>query len=1162
MTILSGAEAGNAQSRPASPYVGLVPFEEDDAQFFFGRSQEAAIVGANLRSTRLTLLYGESGVGKSSLLMAGVVHGLRNNTGASGRRRFAVCVFRTWLDDPTPGVEHAAHAVLQTLAGDEPLPPRGKTLTESLRTWTRQAGMLLIVLDQFEEYFQYHADEGLVETLTGFGGELVRIVNDPDLPVHVLLSIRGDAWSELDRFKGHIPMLFANYLRVDHLDIDAAREAIEGPIAAWNLTLTPGTRPYSIEPALTKSVLNATAGGGLTLTVGGETPAVHEAPSDRVEAPFLQLVLERLWRATVADGAHELTLARLKELGGAGQIVENHLLTALARLTPAEQAVVSDCVRFLVSRGKTKIAHPAADLAEWTQRTEPQVIAVLDKLCSGESGRILRLVPSTQDGGSPSYELFHDILAEPILGWRRTFEAGRSRRAARRRLFRIGGILLALVIVFGALGIVALVQRNEARNATSSAASLALVSAANDQLATRPDISLLLSLEAYRLRKTIQARSSMISALETARRSGTTEILHGHAGPVRGIALSPDGATLASVGDDGTVRLWDVGKRTQLGQPLLGHIGSVDAVAFSPNGAMVASGGDDGTVRLWDVRAGKPLGQPLIGHAGPVTGVAFSPDGTMLASAGDDGTVRLWDVRTHKQLGRSLTGHKGNVLGVAFSPDGAEVASAGLDKTVRLWNVSTHQQLGQPLLGHEGPVVSVAFSPDGATLASAGYDNAVRLWDVATHHSLGVLRAQAGPPVYAVAFAPDGATLASANNDGTVRLWDVHTHRQLGEPLYGHTGPVRAVAFGNNDATVASGSDDGTVRLWDWRNDPDRRLYGHRGAVESVAFSPDGATLASAGFDGTVLLWGVRTGKQLGQRLRPRVGRTYPVRGIAFSPDGATLASAGNDGTVRLWDLRTHEQVGRSLKPLLGRTKHVFGVAFSPDGSTLASADDDGTVRLWDVRTHNELGGPLSGHIGPVGGVAFSPDGSTLASAGFDKTVRLWDVRTHEPLGRPLSGHTGPVEGVAFSPDGVTLASASFDGTVRLWNMRTHKQLGEPLSGHIGPVVAAAFSPDGSMLASVGNDGTVRLWDVRTHKQLGLPLSGHAGPVVGVAFSPDGTMVASADDDGTVRLWDVIRWRNFDDLKQQVCRLMAGNLTEAEWQDLVPGVAYHVTCPS
>ena len=448
--------------RPDSPYVGLVPYGEDDAAFFFGRSHEAAIVAANLRSSRLTILYGPSGVGKSSLLMAGAVHALHEEA-ASGWTDppFAVCTVRSWLDDPVRTLRDASRAVLQDLAGDAPLAAPRATLAETLRAWTEQAGTLLVVLDQFDEYFQYHGGEGDGARLTGFAAELAAIVNDPTLAVNVLLSIREDAWAKLDRFEGHIRLLFANYLRVDHLDLSAACEAIEGPIAAWNRTLAADEAPYEIEPQLVGAVLT-TAAGGLSLTPGGDAGAADWETGNRVEAPFLQLVLERLWRAALADGEHTLTLGSLERLGGAKRIVENHLLEALRGLSQPEQDVASDCFRFLVSSGTTKIAHTAADLAEWTRRPETEVVAVLDRLCSGDSGRILRAVAPAAETDVVSYELYHDVLAEPVLAWRRVHERERSRRAAQRRLARVGGAALALAAIFGALSVWALIERGHA----------------------------------------------------------------------------------------------------------------------------------------------------------------------------------------------------------------------------------------------------------------------------------------------------------------------------------------------------------------------------------------------------------------------------------------------------------------------------------------------------------------------------------------------------------------------------------------------------------------------------------------------------------------------------------------------------------------------------
>src|SRR5207247_210853 len=124
----------------------------------------------------------------------------------------------------------------------------------------------------------------------------------------------------------------------------------------------------------------------------------------------------------------------------------------------------------------------------------------------------------------------------------------------------------------------------------------------------------------------------------------------------------------------------------------------------------------------------------------------------------------------------------------------------------------------------------------------------------------------------------------------------------------------------------------------------------------------------------------------------------------------------------------------------------------------------------------------------------------------------------------------------------------------------THSPPGQPLRSHQGSVAGVAFSPDGT-LATVGRDGTVWLWDVRTHPPRGQPLLDRRVSAFGVAFGSGGRTLASAGVDGTVRLWDGIFWRNFDELKAQVCSLVVGNLTKAEWQELAPRLAYRTTCP-
>ena len=840
---------------PKTPYVGLVPYDEEDADLFFGRDEEKRIVAANLRATRLTIVYGPSGVGKTSLLQAGVVHDLRRQILAEGaarpaRSRFGICVFRAWRDDPLPALMAAIGAAAAESRGRDIVRPwrPGTPPVATLRAWTKRVRTLLVVLDQFEEYFLYHEDEDGDGT---FAGEFPAIVNEPNLRVNFLISIREDAWAKLDRFEGRIPRLFANYVRVEHLSRAAARQAIERPIGEWNRRLPPGEEPYVLEDALVDAVVDAAARTGeLVPAEVGEAALRLPGGADAVEAPFLQLVMEKLWRATLQAGARELTLARLEELGGAQQIVENHLLDALGGLTRHEQEVAADLFRFLVTRSKAKIAHPASDLAEWTGRPEAEVSGVLEKLSRGESGRILRPIPPPDESESTRYELFHDVLAEPILEWRRGFEQERARRAALRRFARIGGVLLALVAVFAALGIWALVQRSDAKRAARSATSLALASAAAGQRVTHLDESLLLGLEAYRASPSAEAASSMVGALEAARSSGAETILRGFRDGVRTVAFSPDGHLLAASSLSGAVRVWDLQGRRPLGSPLQGGWGEVWSVAFSPDGRTLAFSGADGAVRLLDVRNRTVLA--VLRTQDRVDGVAFSPDGRTLASAGRDGTVRLWNLRDRRPLGPPLRGHTDRVVSVAFSPDGRTLASAGFDQTVRLWDVRTGRALGPPLRGHTGAIVSVAFSPDGRTLASSDLDGTIRLWDVRTRTPRGrPLRGNAGE-VWSVAFSADGRTLALSGWNGTVSLRSAHGLGLVGE-LRGHSGHVDGVAFSPDGRTLASAGFDGTVRLWPMpkpgraraaahrphRSGPERRLRARR-AARLRGLRPDG----------------------------------------------------------------------------------------------------------------------------------------------------------------------------------------------------------------------------------------------------------------------------------------------------------------------------------
>lgn len=279
------------------------------------------------------------------------------------------------------------------------------------------------------------------------------------------------------------------------------------------------------------------------------------------------------------------------------------------------------------------------------------------------------------------------------------------------------------------------------------------------------------------------------------------------------------------------------------------HGGPVKGVAVAPDGEHALTASFDYSIILWDLPAEKALAH-LYGHEAAVNDVAFLPDERAL-SASDDGTIGLWDLHDQELITR-LNGHQGKVTAVAVSPDGRLAASAGWDRTVRIWDLERRVQLQE--LGGIDNVNTVAFVPDGTRLLAGTSDGSLQSWRVADGIRLMALKAH-DFGVTALDLAPDGRTGASASIDETVQLWDLERSEPL-ETLFGHEGPVLAVALSPDGELVASGGADGTVRVWR-RGDGDRlRVYArHAGAVWSVAFDPDGETLLSGGADGLVLTY-------------------------------------------------------------------------------------------------------------------------------------------------------------------------------------------------------------------------------------------------------------------------------------------------------------------
>jgi hypothetical protein len=400
----------SAKPQRRSPYQGLIPYGEDDAPFFIGREKETRLSIANLFASPLTLLYGESGVGKSSVLRAGVAFELRQ------RDSLLVTVFSTWQGNPVQDLKAAVLKEAAKVCKEEAGPSDRESLSELLSACSQTTGRhLMLILDQFEEYFLYHP---LADSFTE---ELPKAILQTEVPISFLISVREDSLAKLDRFESRIPNLFDNYLRIEHLGRDEAQAAINEPISLYNKLYVADGLPFSVESDLVNSVLDQVQTGQVTLAEAGQGVIKTESSGVQVETPYLQLVMTRLWDEEIGNGSRVLRKQTLDALGGAEFIVRTHLDQKIGSLKQENQDIAAKVFHYLVTPSGSKIAHTVPDLAEYAQIPEVQLAPVMEELARGDI-RILRgVAPPLDQPDEPRYEIFHDVLAAAILDWRNRY---------------------------------------------------------------------------------------------------------------------------------------------------------------------------------------------------------------------------------------------------------------------------------------------------------------------------------------------------------------------------------------------------------------------------------------------------------------------------------------------------------------------------------------------------------------------------------------------------------------------------------------------------------------------------------------------------------------------------------------------------------------------
>lgn len=1178
--------------RSVAPYRGLEPFQVEDHDRFFGRESATEDVLTRLRKrtaapgSGLVMIVGPSGVGKSSLLRAGVEAQVRAGALDSGGDRWSTAVV-------TPG-GCPLDALRDGVADLKPT--RG-----------------LLIVDQFEDIFGASADER-----DRFLAELEGLTRSGIL---TLGGLRADFYAQAVRVPTLLASLRTDQVLLGPMTTSELRNAIVGPARCEGAQVEEGLVELVLAdlapreptgfaheagslPLLSHALLQSwqrARGNRLTIADYRAAGGLHGAVRQSAEELYMQLTTEEQELARRVF----MRLVRVPEDGPAiRRRAARRELSELGRADRASEATATDderaealVARFVAARlitidmNTVELSHEAL-LSAW-----PRLAGWLD-----QNRADLRLHRQLTDAANQWIGANRDpalLLRGPrlqlIAGWagdpehraelngdeRALFDASQTaalseRRAERRRARRMRELLLASV-AFGiaalALTVIALHANSTATRARDDALSRQVALQAQSLAPTDPGLAMQLAVLAHRVAPTTDATSALLDA---STGELPTRIL-GPIGPSYLATSSNAGELAVAYSSQDEVRVYTLaGGPPRLIASLVAGPASdqVFAVAVSPDGRLLAAGGTDHRVTLWNISSPTHPARiaTLAGMTGTVYGLSFSVDGRRLAAVDAGRAVYSWSVSggRHVQAAAQLVAPPSTSLyAVEFDPDGRAIAAAGTGGRILIWNLATGDPTPAEGRAPGGTTLeALSFSPNGRILAAGGESTSIYRWilnDADRPISVVALHGFTSR-VDSLAFSPSGRDLAAGGADNSLRIWSAGSRTPIS--TLGNPASVTGVAFASDGARLLSSDAAGTLRAWTF---PPPSAWRSPGSVFGLDFTTDGDELAviSSGPGGNAALW--RTSDPSDPALVANIAEPRSFGAVAgagaLTGNGKLLAVANARAQIRLIDV-SDPRHPRQVGPLLtGATPYVEQMAFDPTGRLLAAGDDAGEIRLWNVtRPNHPIAEPTMIRRGPahiVLGVAFSPNGRLLATAATNGQVGLWNVtQPNHPRAIATPGRLqGYAYTVAFTPNGRTLIAAGANRTVHLWNVADPSRprpIGRPLAGPTSTIYDLAVSPDGATLGAATTNGSVWLWNIAhpTTPKLTASLTSSSTDLYAVSFQPRSHALIAAGADQTLHVWD----DSPPEVTSRVCKLAGTPLTRSEWSEYVEAGPYDPPC--
>jgi WD40 repeat protein/energy-coupling factor transporter ATP-binding protein EcfA2 len=1164
-----------------APYAGLAPFRRGDADRFFGRDRLVAEVVARVRERRLVAVFGPSGSGKSSVLMAGLLPALDPDRAlvlTPGPHPLEECAVRlAGLVGASPG----------RLAAEFAEDPRALHLCVRQAVANRpDEGDLVLVVDQFEELFTVCEDAA---ERAAFVAALTTAAAEPASRTRVVLGVRADFYGHCAEYPELVDALRDGQVLVGAMTADELRQAITGPAEAAgcrvetalvsrlvaDATGQPGALPL-VSHAL-RETWHRRRGTLLTLAAYEATGGIHHALARTADAVYddqdddQQTVAHQLFlRLTALGDGTDDTKRRVRrnELDHSPATAEVLERLAGARLITVDEDGIEITHEALIRhwpRLRGWLDDDRVGLRVHRQLTEAMHAWEAHDRDSGSLLRGVRLTQAESLDATHLTDREREFLAAGVAA--RDHERTTARRRIRRT--RQSVALLAVLLVVACVSLVVAVRAQDSASAERNSAVIgSALSDANLLRDTDPALSLQLTLAAYRADPSPRARDALLNTLDTPY-AGTIESTDLF---VEAAALSPDGALLVIPGVQRT-GLFDVSDHHRP-KRLPDMKFSGDVAAFGPDRTLLLKTGF-GRSEIWDLQDPRRPRQLATVASDSTTdedhfvldsAVALSRDGRAAATVDNDGSARLWDLtdlarpRLRAQLlparkppdrAETEIPQRGTVV---FSPRGDRLVVANSAHTVDLWDVTTDRPRRLAAL----PGDTAAFTPDGRTLGVGGRRGAVELWDLAGPRRLSTFANQGD--VVTLAFNQFGL-LAVGDLTGSVSLWNVEDLRRPATltNLAGLDGGW-SMTFGPA-GDILFAADHGAVHIWDLGP----VLVSHPDAVSQVRLNHRGDLLATGGRDHTLRLWRV---DGAGTRYVSTTDLPYTPASIAFSPDDRTLILDGS-GPTQIWDV-THPDhpVHASSLP---ETLVDGSVTFNPADTTVALSRLVGkgvATTVYDFADPYRPKEKEDDEVAafPIVAVAFNPRG-TMIAVSRGSTTELWDphasvtARTLAVIGTPKSSL------VTFGPDGRTMAVFYNDTReIHLLGLRDPRKpevltvfrprvrVDTSIQG-VGP--PAAYSADGRLLAVVDGDRTVRVWDIGNPREPSAVASfDFSHQIRTLSMSADGRQLFVATEENVAHR----RHLDVDDVAKRICTLAYPTISPADWRAHFKDLPYTPPC--